>query len=158
MVQKNLCKWSDYSLLSVVLCLHIKLCTSGIVALYVYYIAICVSKVSKMKCSALSVPPNGKWWWAEGTVLFRAWQCSHPHWQVSFMGGVCRGTFVGCRFFPGLPSKRRKGNGHKLEHRKFHLNITKICKGDWTLEHIPWRGCVVSVFRDIQTPAGHGLG
>lgn len=58
------------------LCLHIKLCKSGIIALYVYYIAICVSKVSKIKCPALSVPQNGKWWLAEGTVLFYAWQCS----------------------------------------------------------------------------------
>jgi len=31
----------------------------------------------------------------------------------------------GQTLFSGAPSHRTRGNGHKLKHRKFHLNIRK---------------------------------
>lgn len=31
----------------------------------------------------------------------------------------------GARLFAVVPSNMRRGNGHKMEHRKFHTNIRK---------------------------------
>lgn len=59
--------------------------------------------------------------------------------------------------FPLVSSRRTRGHGHKLNCRKYHLNIRKktiftVKDGVQTLEQ---RGCGVSVSGDTQKPNGN---
>ena len=44
------------------------------------------------------------------------------------MKGGCKGDRA--KVFSVVPSARTRGNGHKLEHKRLHLNISKhFCAG-----------------------------
>jgi len=60
------------------------------------------------------------------------------------------------RLFSMVPSNRTRGKGHKLEHRKFHLNMKKNFEDDKALEQAAKRerDCVVSFSGDIPNPSG----
>lgn len=66
------------------------------------------------------------------------------------------------RLFSVVLSARRRGNGHKLKHKEFHLNHTSppsfSSKVDETLEQVGQSGCRVFILADFQNLTGDNPG
>jgi len=75
----------------------------------------------------------------------------------AYLKGGCQED--GAKLFSVAPSDRTSSNGHKLKHRKFHLNMRKYFFTPRVTEHwnyVAQRGCGVSFSGDIEDPPGRG--
>ena len=63
----------------------------------------------------------------------------------------------GAKFFSVVPRNKTRGNGYKLEHKKFHLNTRKhFCAGAGALAQATQRGCGVSSQRPSEAAWSRG--
>ncbi|PKU43997.1 hypothetical protein llap_5716 [Limosa lapponica baueri] len=69
-----------------------------------------------------------------------------------YLKGGCQGK--GASLFSVGPRDRTRGNGHKLEHKKFHLNMRRNFFTLRVAEHRNRRGGGVSISGDIQNLPG----
>jgi len=70
-----------------------------------------------------------------------------------YLKGGCQED--GAKLFSVVPSNRTRGNGHKVNHGKFHLKKRRIFFGDYrALEQFAQKGCGVSFSGNVQNPPG----
>lgn len=127
-----------------------------------------------LKCFALQLEPVGlqkpalqDWKSMNGCFgsVMRPWKCKGVHslYSLSWSMGthpclICLGSppikRYGSRLLPVVPSARTRGDGHKLEHRRFPLNTNKHFCVVQVPEHwhrLPWESVESPTWRSAET-------